>query len=578
MFQKAIDLQNAGALNQAESIYLQILQVMPENSDVWNLLGLIAQSKDDLPHAVDCFLSAIKYAPTPFFAHYFNLGLAYKALNKPKEALEAIEKSVKLKADFKEGWNLLGILQVENNDKNEAVKSFCKALELDADYKEARANLCLHTNDLSSLVKLADEEQDNFSAQFNLAKSCDDIALKEKYLRRAVAILPDRTDALLMLAEVLQTRQNFNEALTFYHKALNLDSNSLQAILGIADIYLAQDNLDKAEEYYLKSFKISRQIAGAHINYGTLLYKQERLNEALEEYRQATVLAPEKPEISYNLALILKEVGDMEEALGLMFNAHLKAPENEIIAINIAETLTMFYEKNPETALKIADNWLRKEPDNIFSKRIVAALSGTSETDTDIIYAEHLFDNFAQDYEPVLNRLQPAAINCFKNKVSAITGHVLDLGCGTGFAAESLKNKDNTFDGVDISENMLAIARTKKLYQNLYKDDVLSFFNKHSAKDYDWILAFDVFCYIGDLESILKALKGCKICFSIESGDEERGQNYYLAPSGRYKHKMSYVQGLINKLKLADIQMEKLVLRQENGQDVDGILFYTKQP
>ena len=576
MFQKAIELQNAGALNQAESIYLQMLQVMPENSDVWNLLGMIAQSKGNLTKAVDCFLSAIKYAPTPFFAHHFNLGLAYKALNKPKEALEALQKSVQLKADFKEGWNLLGIIEAENNHKNEAVKCFYKALEIDADYDEARANLCLYTNDLNSLVKLADDEPNNFAAAFNVAKISEDLDTKEKYLRRAIHIMPERTDALLMLAEVLQAHQNFNEALTIYHRVLNLDDNSLQAILGIADIYLAQDNLDKAEEYYLKSFHISRQVAGAHINYGTLLYQQKRLSEALEEYRKATELQPDKPEISYNLALILKETGDIEEALGLMFNAHLKAPENETFTINIAETLTQFYEKNPETALKIADNWLKKEPDNVFSKRITAALSGASETDCDIIYAERLFDNFAETYDPTIEKLQPAAIEYFKQKFAPIEGKILDLGCGTGLAAEALKNTKNTFDGVDVSENMIALAKQKGLYANLYKDDVLSFLKKHAKQVYDWVLAFDVFCYMGDLEPVLKALKGRKICFSVESGDEERGQNYYLAPNGRYKHKISYLQDLLKTLKFGNIKVEKLTLRKENGQDVKGFLIYAQ--
>lgn len=45
MFKKAIELQNNGALNEAETIYLKMLEAMPENSDVWNLLGLVAQSK-----------------------------------------------------------------------------------------------------------------------------------------------------------------------------------------------------------------------------------------------------------------------------------------------------------------------------------------------------------------------------------------------------------------------------------------------------------------------------------------------------------------------------------------------------
>lgn len=70
MFQKAIELQNNGALNEAEDIYLKLLEAMPENSDVWNLLGLAAQSKGNAGRAADCFLAAIRYAPAPFAPHF----------------------------------------------------------------------------------------------------------------------------------------------------------------------------------------------------------------------------------------------------------------------------------------------------------------------------------------------------------------------------------------------------------------------------------------------------------------------------------------------------------------------------
>lgn len=55
MFQKAIELQNNGALNEAEAIYLKMLEAMPENSDVWNLLGLVAQSKGNAGRARTAF-------------------------------------------------------------------------------------------------------------------------------------------------------------------------------------------------------------------------------------------------------------------------------------------------------------------------------------------------------------------------------------------------------------------------------------------------------------------------------------------------------------------------------------------
>ena len=576
MFQKAIELQNAGALNQAEEIYFKMLQVMPENSDVWNLLGLIAQSKNDLAQATDCFLNAIKYAPAPFFAHYFNLGLTYKALQKPKEAIEALEKALTLKADLKEAANLLGILFAEQDDKKRAVQYFCKALEIDENYEEARANLCYYTNDLLTLFKLSDEHPDIFMVSYLAALSSQDFENKEKYLLRAIAADTERSEALLALADLYKQQENFNKALTFYHKVLNLENNNIWAILGVADCYLALKDFDKAEQFYLKSFTQSREIAGAHINYATLLYQQNRLAEALEEYRTAVQLAPEKPEISYNLALILKETGDIEEALGLMFNAHLKAPENEIFAINLMETLATLYHTQAEKALKIAENWQKSEPNNVFSQRLLSGIAGTTDEANNASYAEKLFDAFAETYDETLDKLTPQIINQFIETHGIVCGKVLDLGCGTGLAAFKLKHEKNHFDGVDVSANMLEQARSKNLYDNLYHADIIDFLNTHKLKDYDLITAFDVFCYFGDLAPIFKKLKGQNVWFSVEAADNERAQNFYSTPTGRYKHKRSYLEKLLRELKFSSVEFYELALRQENSEDVMGWLIEAK--
>ncbi len=574
MFQKAIELQNSGALNEAESIYLRMLQAMPQNSDVWNLLGLIAQSRGDHLRAVDCFLSAIKYAPTPFAAHFFNLGLSFKSLDKSAEAKDALQRAMALMPKLKEGWNLLGLLQAETGDTQEAVKSFCKALDIDNGYPEARANLCFYTNDLETLTQLADEDKNDFYANYKAGLSAQTSEKKEHYLRRAVTAAPERTDALLALADLLRQKERFENALTYYHKVLNLNKNDLQAILGAADIYLAQGKLEKAEQLYLQSFEITTEISGAHLNYGTLLYQQNKRSEALEQYRQAVALNPDSAEISYNLALILKETGDYEEALGLMFNAHLKAPENHIFAINIAETLSDLFSKNAELALKIAENWQKQEPDNIFSQRVFAGVSGVDNVLDDKAYVKELFDAFADSYDQTITKLNPQIIHKFRELNKDIKGKFLDLGCGTGLAAEALKNDDTAFDGVDISEQMIALAEKKKLYRKLYAQDILAFLQQNPPqKQYDMILAFDVFCYMGDLREILTLLQGCNIWFSIESADEERGKDYYLMPNGRYKHSPDYIKKTLEAVGFEHVSAYPLVLRQENGEDVCGFLF-----
>ena len=199
MFQKAIELQNNGALNEAEDIYLKLLEAMPENSDVWNLLGLAAQSKGNAGRAADCFLAAIRYAPAPFAPHFFNLGLAYRMLGKKREALEALQRAADLQPDLKEAWNYLGLTQEETGDHQEAVKSFCRALDIDGAYNEARANLCFYTKDKETLLQLADEQESDFQANLLAAESCEEPAEREHYLRRATAANPYHTGGLLAL-------------------------------------------------------------------------------------------------------------------------------------------------------------------------------------------------------------------------------------------------------------------------------------------------------------------------------------------------------------------------------------------
>lgn len=577
MFQKAIDLQNNGALNEAESIYLKMLEVTPCNADVWNLLGLIAQSKGNLLRAVDCFLSAIKYSPRPFGMHYFNLALSYKNLNKPKEALEAFNRAIDIEPNLKEAWNYLGVLHEELGNHSDGVKSFCKALELDDNYLEARANLCFYTKDFDTLITLANDNENDFLANL-LASSCvEDIKVKEKMINNAIKSAPYRVEGYLEMAKFYSMNDNFNNSLTFYYKALDLEENNLDAILGIADCYLELKNYEKAEKFYEKSFEIRRDIVGAYVNYGISLYKQNRLNEALEAYRKAGQLSYEAPVVSYNTALILKELKDYEEALGLMFNAHLRDKENEIYAINIMETLAELFVVNAELSLKIAQNWQKLEPDNIFSKRIFEGVSGVECNLDDIDFARRLFDNFAGSYDDVIEKIDSRIVSKFLDIYGEVYGKVLDLGCGTGLVGERICNDKNSIIGVDVSSKMLDKARKKSVYDELVCDDVLNYISKNKVVGcFDLVLAIDVFCYLGNLDEVLKRLKGVECWFSIELADENRKEDYYLTPTGRYKHQERYIKKLAKSIGFKEVLPYPLDLRLENGEPVKGVLFKLK--
>lgn len=72
------------------------------------------------------------------------------------------------------------------------------------------------------------------------------------------------------------------------------------------------------------------------------------------------------------------------------------------------------------------------------------------------------FDTIAHTYDR-LNRLMTLGLDrCWRKRaLRGIQGNVLDVACGTGDMAVSLVERGCTVTGVDISEEMLAIARQK---------------------------------------------------------------------------------------------------------------------
>lgn len=83
---------------------------------------------------------------------------------------------------------------------------------------------------------------------------------------------------------------------------------------------------------------------------------------------------------------------------------------------------------------------------------------------------------------------------------------VLEVGCGTGDVLESTKP---TFgEGIDVSRNMISIARKKHAQKHLrfFEADIVSF---KSSKKYDYIFMSDVVEHLPDVRSAFLTIKKC---------------------------------------------------------------------
>ncbi|MEQ9115599.1 MAG: methyltransferase domain-containing protein [Rickettsiales bacterium] len=166
-----------------------------------------------------------------------------------------------------------------------------------------------------------------------------------------------------------------------------------------------------------------------------------------------------------------------------------------------------------------------------FLNKIITHHGEIEEVPESII--KEFYDSFAPNYDSDLNEsegyftprdLASLARKTIKNKEIKT---ILDLGCGTGMCGKHFKKhfKDAKVIGVDLSHNMLSLARYKKLdkkpvYHELVNSSIYSYLNK-SSKKFDVVIACLSMHYKNAIQPDLKMVKkmlhaGGVICLAFE--------------------------------------------------------------
>ncbi|TCA05501.1 class I SAM-dependent DNA methyltransferase [Rhizobium leguminosarum] len=246
-----------------------------------------------------------------------------------------------------------------------------------------------------------------------------------------------------------------------------------------------------------------------------------------------------------------------------------------------------------EAAIEAYRKTLALDPDDMFGAALKLALLGDGSVPDrpPSRYVERLFDDYADRFESAL--VEKLGYNV-PQKLAALvasTGrryeHAVDLGCGTGLLGPEIRANVDRLEGFDLSQNMLAKAAEKRVYNSLAQADlslapelsgVFADAPRHRA---DLVTAADVLMYLGNLESVFAivgelAASGADIAFSVEDAGD--GEGFHLAPSLRYAHSESYVRMLLARHGLQILATVKSVIRKDGGKPVSGILFLTRKP
>ena len=150
---------------------------------------------------------------------------------------------------------------------------------------------------------------------------------------------------------------------------------------------------------------------------------------------------------------------------------------------------------------------------------------------------------------------------------------MIELGCGTGLSGEVFRDYVDFFTGVDLSNNMLEIAKKKKIYDELLTGDICNILGK-STKKYNLFIIADVFIYIGELQDVFSKIKnrseeGAIIIFSTEHLEE----GDYKLIKQRYRHSKSYIEKILKQNNFNLINFKTENLRKDKDSYITGGIY-----
>jgi predicted O-linked N-acetylglucosamine transferase (SPINDLY family) len=242
LIQQAIQYHQAGEWHQAETLYRQLLQIVPNHSEALQLLGVIALQRSHFDEAITLIKKAISFN-NKVPSYYSNLGIALSAKGQLDEARTCYQQALTLNPNYAEAHNNLGNVFKEQGKLEAAIECYQRAFALNPSYIDALNGL---GNALRTQGQLAD------------ARDC---------YQRVLSLNPTSVETHFNLGMVLREQYQLTEAATCYQRALTLNPNYIHA----------------------------------HINLGETLSELGKITEAIQHYRNALALNPTYAEVHSNL-------------------------------------------------------------------------------------------------------------------------------------------------------------------------------------------------------------------------------------------------------------------------------------
>ena len=163
----------AGEFVDASEHFQRAIELQPEFAAAYENLGATFNALDRPSNAVDALQRALRLNPDPGI--YCHLGMAYRKLHRFSAAVNAYQQALTVRPDLAEAYNGLGLAYRGLRKHHQAVAALTRAVQIDPTYANAYNNLGVEETDLRNFQKALDSfekalaiDSDFAAVRFNL--------------------------------------------------------------------------------------------------------------------------------------------------------------------------------------------------------------------------------------------------------------------------------------------------------------------------------------------------------------------------------------------------------------------------
>jgi predicted TPR repeat methyltransferase len=202
-------------------------------------------------------------------------------------------------------------------------------------------------------------------------------------------------------------------------------------------------------------------------------------------------------------------------------------------------------------------------------------------------YVARLFDQYAPRFDAHLRGQLayrgPEIVMAALAAACAVRGRpmrfdaALDLGCGTGLMARAIRDHVGAIDGVDLSSEMVRVARNARVYRRVWIDDGVSALLQAAsggarAPQYGLLLAADVLCYMKDLTPLMRAAAQALAADGIFAFTVQAGDSVKLGHDLRYQHSGDHIREAAAAGGFTVLSLDPCITRRDGLFDVPGFV------